>query len=45
MEFAFGLAIAILVQCIGYIRGAHLNPSITLGLLASCQMSQKPFST
>ncbi|XP_070775531.1 aquaporin-1-like [Enoplosus armatus] len=39
VAFAFGLAIATLAQCIGHISGAHLNPAITLGLLASCQMS------
>uniref|UniRef100_UPI0037E9C4C5 aquaporin-1-like n=1 Tax=Semicossyphus pulcher TaxID=241346 RepID=UPI0037E9C4C5 len=39
VALAFGLAIATLAQCIGHISGAHLNPAITLGLLASCQMS------
>ncbi|CAK6957588.1 aquaporin-1-like [Scomber scombrus] len=39
VSFAFGLAIATLAQSIGHISGAHLNPAITLGLLASCQMS------
>ncbi|KAG7524963.1 aquaporin-1-like [Solea senegalensis] len=39
VAFAFGLAIATLAQSIGHISGAHLNPAITLGLLASCQMS------
>ncbi|GLD50972.1 aquaporin-1-like protein [Lates japonicus] len=39
VAFAFGLAVATLAQCIGHISGAHLNPAITLGLLASCQMS------
>ncbi|XP_070700551.1 aquaporin-1-like [Pempheris klunzingeri] len=39
VAFAFGFAIATLAQCIGHISGAHLNPAITLGLLASCQMS------
>lgn len=39
VAFAFGLAIATLAQCIGHISGAHLNPAITLSLLASCQIS------
>lgn len=39
VAFAFGLAVATLAQCIGHVSGAHLNPAITLGLLASCQMS------
>ncbi|XP_070830147.1 aquaporin-1-like [Chaetodon trifascialis] len=39
VAFAFGLAVASLAQCIGHVSGAHLNPAITLGLLASCQMS------
>ncbi|XP_071348405.1 aquaporin-1-like isoform X2 [Trachinotus anak] len=39
VAFAFGLAIATLAQCLGHISGAHLNPAITLGLLASCQIS------
>ncbi|XP_037644182.1 aquaporin-1-like [Sebastes umbrosus] len=37
--FAFGLAIATIAQCIGHISGTHLDPAITLGLLASCEMS------
>lgn len=39
VALAFGLAVATLVQSIGHISGAHLNPAITLSLLASCQMS------
>lgn len=39
VALAFGLAVATLAQSIGHISGAHLNPAITLGLLASCQMS------
>lgn len=39
VAFAFGFAVATLAQCIGHVSGAHLNPAITLGLLASCQMS------
>lgn len=33
------MVIATLAQRIGHISGARLNPAITLGLLASCQMS------
>ncbi|XP_063075396.1 aquaporin-1-like [Engraulis encrasicolus] len=36
---AFGLAIATLAQALGHISGAHLNPAVTLGMLASCQIS------
>uniref|UniRef100_A0A671Y5G0 Aquaporin 1 (Colton blood group) n=1 Tax=Sparus aurata TaxID=8175 RepID=A0A671Y5G0_SPAAU len=39
VAFAFGLAVATLAQCIGHVSGAHLNPAITVGLLASCHMS------
>ncbi|KAK5860113.1 hypothetical protein PBY51_021612 [Eleginops maclovinus] len=39
VALAFGLAVATLAQCIGHISGAHLNPAITLALLANCQMS------
>ncbi|XP_048111480.1 aquaporin-1-like [Alosa pseudoharengus] len=38
-SLAFGLAIATLAQSLGHISGAHLNPAVTLGLLASCQIS------
>uniref|UniRef100_A0A3Q3MZ58 Aquaporin 1a (Colton blood group), tandem duplicate 2 n=1 Tax=Labrus bergylta TaxID=56723 RepID=A0A3Q3MZ58_9LABR len=39
IALAFGLAFATLAQCTGHVSGAHLSPAITLGLLASCQMS------
>nr|WFZ92443.1 aquaporin-1ab2 [Sparus aurata] len=39
VAFAFGLAVATLAQCIGHVSGAHLNPAIAVGLLASCHMS------
>ena len=39
VALTFGLAIATLAQCAGHISGAHLNPAITLGFLATCQMS------
>ncbi|XP_062385803.1 aquaporin FA-CHIP-like [Sardina pilchardus] len=39
VALAFGLAIATLAQSLGHISGAHLNPAVTLGLLASCRIS------
>ncbi|XP_034558493.1 aquaporin-1-like [Notolabrus celidotus] len=39
VALAFGLAVATLAQCLGHISGAHLNPAISLGMLANCQMS------
>ncbi|XP_061550717.1 aquaporin-1-like [Phyllopteryx taeniolatus] len=39
VSLAFGLAIATLAQSLGHISGAHLNPAVTLGMLASCQIS------
>ncbi|XP_051555585.1 aquaporin FA-CHIP-like [Myxocyprinus asiaticus] len=39
VALAFGLSIATLAQSLGHISGAHLNPAVTLGLLASCQIS------
>lgn len=39
VALTFGLAIATLAQSLGHISGAHLNPAVTLGMLASCQIS------
>ncbi|XP_029380080.1 aquaporin FA-CHIP-like [Echeneis naucrates] len=39
VSLAFGLSIATLAQSLGHISGAHLNPAVTLGMLASCQIS------
>ncbi|XP_072543245.1 aquaporin-1-like [Salminus brasiliensis] len=39
VALAFGLAIAVLSQCLTHISGAHLNPAVTVGMLVSCQIS------
>ncbi|KAG9348120.1 hypothetical protein JZ751_004150 [Albula glossodonta] len=39
VALTFGLAIATLAQALGHISGAHLNPAVTLGMLACCQIS------
>ncbi|KAM3935135.1 aquaporin-5-like [Leptodactylus fuscus] len=39
ISIAFGLAIATLVQVIGHISGAHLNPAVTLAFLVGSQIS------
>ncbi|XP_040027874.2 aquaporin-1 [Gasterosteus aculeatus] len=39
VSLTFGLAIATLAQSLGHISGAHLNPAVTFGMLASCQIS------
>ncbi|KAJ8403229.1 hypothetical protein AAFF_G00354460 [Aldrovandia affinis] len=39
VALTFGVAIATLAQTLGHISGAHLNPAVTLGMLACCQIS------
>lgn len=39
ISFTFGLGIGTLVQSIGHISGAHLNPAVTVAFLVSSQIS------
>lgn len=41
VAFAFGLALLAMVYTIGPISGCHINPAVTLGMLASRRMSAK----
>lgn len=39
VALAFGLALATLVQSVGHISGAHVNPAVTFAFLVGSQMS------
>uniref|UniRef100_G3TUZ6 Lens fiber major intrinsic protein n=1 Tax=Loxodonta africana TaxID=9785 RepID=G3TUZ6_LOXAF len=39
VALAFGLALATLVQAVGHISGAHVNPAVTFAFLVGSQMS------
>lgn len=39
VSLTFGLLALVLTYCIMHISGAHLNPSVTLAMLATCRVS------
>ncbi|XP_064639938.1 aquaporin-4-like [Lineus longissimus] len=39
IALCFGLAVATLVQCVGHISGAHLNPAVTMAMLVTRNLS------
>lgn len=39
ISLCFGLSIATLVQCFGHISGAHINPAVTVAMVATRKLS------
>lgn len=39
ISLCFGLAIATLVQCFGHLSGAHINPAVTVAMVATRKLS------